>query len=192
MIQFSNEASLPTPYGKFKIRSLKDELGKEHMLIYLGDLKDLENVPLRIHSECLTGDVFGSLKCDCGEQLDASMAYIKKEQVGLIIYMRQEGRGIGLFNKIEAYALQDKGMDTIEANQHLGFDIDLRTYELAVDAITYLGIGSVKLLTNNPEKLEALINGNIKVTEKIKLDVQPNPYNESYLETKKIKLNHSL
>ena len=146
----------------------------------------------RIHSECLTGDIFTSKKCDCGEQLEQSMRMISKKGSGIILYLRQEGRGIGLFNKINAYALQDKGQDTIQANHSLGFDTDLRDFSIAIEALEYLEIKSIELLSNNPEKINVMENSNIYVTRRIPLIIETNEYNLDYLEIKKEKLNHLL
>ncbi len=152
-IQFSNKAILPTKYGVFNIISFKKEGGiHEHCMLFMGDLSFKENVLTRIHSECLTGDVFSSKKCDCGEQLDKSMREIAEKQTGIILYLRQEGRGIGLFNKINAYALQDQGQDTIQANHTLGFDTDLRDFTIAVKVLKHFDIRSIELLSNNPKK----------------------------------------
>ena len=192
-IKFSNKAKLPTKYGEFNIISFKKEGDiHEHCLLYLGNLDSQENVLTRIHSECLTGDVFSSRKCDCGEQLDESMQAISEKGVGIILYLRQEGRGIGLFNKINAYALQDEGQDTIQANHSLGFDTDLRDFTIAVKALEHLKIKSIELLSNNPEKIKIWENSGIKVTKRIPLIIETNKHNQDYLNIKKLKLNHML
>jgi GTP cyclohydrolase II len=192
-IKFSNKAILPTKYGAFNIISFKEEGdAHEHCLLYMGDLNDKENVLTRIHSECLTGDVFSSRKCDCGQQLDESMREIANKQSGIIVYLRQEGRGIGLFNKVNAYALQDQGQDTIQANHSLGFDTDLRDYTIAVNALEYLKIKSIELLSNNPEKIKVLENSGIKVARRIPLIIASNVHNLDYLNVKKNELNHLL
>ena len=187
------EAELPTRYGKFRIIAFvnnRDE--KEHVAIINDDVAGHENVLTRIHSECLTGDVFGSLKCDCGEQLDRALETIGEAERGIVLYMRQEGRGIGLAEKIKAYSLQDEGLDTVEANQHLGFDDDLRDYTIAARMLELIGVASIKLMTNNPKKVQGLLNEGIEVTRRIPLKVLPNPHNVHYLETKRKKSGHIL
>lgn len=192
-IKFSNKAKLPTQYGEFNIISFKQEGDiHEHCLLYWGDLTSKENVLTRIHSECLTGDVFGSRKCDCGEQLEKSMQEIAKKKSGVILYLRQEGRGIGLFNKINAYALQDEGQNTIEANHSLGFDTDLRDFTIAVKALEYLKIKSIELLSNNPEKIKVWENTGISISKRVPLIIETNEHNLDYLAVKKRKLNHLL
>ena len=192
-IHFSNKAKLPTNYGEFNIVSFKKEGDShEHCLLYKGELSDKEDVLTRIHSECLTGDVFGSRKCDCGEQLEESMRAIAEKGTGIIVYLRQEGRGIGLFNKINAYALQDQGQNTIQANHSLGFDTDLRDFTIAVKALEWLKISSIDLLSNNPEKINVWENSNINVSRRVPLIIETNEYNLGYLEVKKEKLNHML
>lgn len=186
-IEISQIATLPTKYGTFNIQAFKDEENKEHLAIFTDELSDVPVV--RVHSECLTGDVLGSVKCDCGEQLDYAMEVIAKEG-GLIIYHRQEGRNIGLLNKVNAYALQDKGFDTIEANHQLGFKADERTYEVVEFILKYLGISKLKLLTNNPRKIESL--GSIEIVERLPIQITPNEYNEAYLKVKKDQMGHML
>lgn len=192
-IEFSNKAKLPTKYGEFNIISFKQENDMhEHCLVYLGDINGQRDVLTRIHSECLTGDVFTSKKCDCGEQLDESMHAIAEKGSGIVLYLRQEGRGIGLFNKINAYALQDKGQDTIQANHSLGFDTDLRDFTIAVKALEHFKIKSIELLSNNPEKIEVWENSGIHVSKRIPLIIKTNEYNSGYLGVKKEQLNHLL
>ncbi|MEA1880344.1 MAG: GTP cyclohydrolase II [Campylobacterota bacterium] len=186
-IEISQVATLPTKYGTFNIQVFKDEKNKEHMAIFTDALCDTPVV--RVHSECLTGDVMGSVKCDCGEQLDYALELIAKEG-GMVIYHRQEGRNIGLLNKVNAYALQDKGFDTIEANHQLGFKADERTYEIVEFVLKYFGIEKLKLLTNNPKKIEGL--GNIKIIERVPIQIEANPHNEAYLEVKKNQMGHLL
>jgi 3,4-dihydroxy 2-butanone 4-phosphate synthase/GTP cyclohydrolase II len=192
-VQLYSEANLPTQYGEFKIyvfQNKNDE--KEHLAIVKGDLKDAKNVPVRLHSECLTSEVLGSLKCDCREQLEAALRYIAHRGEGLVIYLRQEGRGIGLGNKIRAYALQEAGYDTVQANHILGFPDDLRRYDVAAEILNYFGIRSVRLLTNNPNKIEGLMEYGIAVSDRIPLQIQPNDINYSYLMTKAKKSGHML
>ncbi|CAA6818301.1 MAG: GTP cyclohydrolase II (EC [uncultured Sulfurovum sp.] len=186
-IEISQVATLPTKYGSFNIQVFKDEKEKEHMAIFTDDLCDTPVI--RIHSECLTGDVMGSVKCDCGEQLDYALALIAKEG-GMVIYHRQEGRNIGLLNKVNAYALQDKGFDTIEANHQLGFKADERTYEIVEFILKYFGIDKLKLLTNNPKKIESL--GKIEIVERVPIQIASNPHNEAYLAVKKNQMGHML
>ena len=184
--KISNIANLPTKYGNFKIQSFK-EGDREHLVIFT---ENLPEVPLvRVHSECLTGDVLGSLKCDCGEQLEASLKQIAKSG-GMVIYHRQEGRNIGLFNKVNAYALQDKGLNTIEANHQLGFKADERTYDIVRDILSYFGIKKLKLLTNNPKKLDALEG--FEIVERVPIVIEPNECNRGYLQVKKEQMGHFL
>jgi GTP cyclohydrolase II len=190
-VTFVAQAKLPTRYGDFIIagfRSSRD--GKEHTALIKGDVSDKEAVPIRIHSECHTGDIFGSLKCDCREQLEASLEYIASKPFGVLIYLRQEGRGIGLLNKIKAYHLQDLGLDTIEANECLGFPSDLRDYRDAAKIIRLLRIKSVALLTNNPEKIQGLAQEGIAVAGRVPLHIAPNHHNKRYMETKMEKMGH--
>lgn len=186
-------ANLPTKYGQFRIVSFKNNRdGKDHVAILGGDVAGGERVLTRIHSECVTGDVFGSLKCDCGEQLELAMQEIAENELGILLYMRQEGRGIGLANKVKAYSLQDKGLDTVEANLHLGFDDDMREYGIAAAMLELLEVDSVELMTNNPKKVAGLKNNGIEVVDRQPLRVLPNPYNVHYLDTKKKKSGHML
>jgi len=185
-LEISQIATLPTKRGNFLIQSFKEN-DKEHLVIFT---KEMPEIPLvRIHSECLTGDALGSLKCDCGDQLDFALKMINQHG-GMVIYLRQEGRGIGLFNKVNAYALQDKGLDTVEANHQLGFEADMRDFSIVEEILKHFGISKIKLLTNNPKKLFSLKN--IEVVERIPIKVKPNQYNENYLKTKKEKLGHKL
>lgn len=191
LIKLAADANMPTKYGDFHIYVFKNDLDhKEHLAIVKGDVKDGEDVLVRVHSECLTGDVFGSKRCDCGEQLANALATIEKAGRGVVVYMRQEGRGIGLTNKIKAYALQEQGLDTVEANVELGFPADMREYSLAAQIIRYLGIKSIKLLTNNPSKKENLEHWGIKVDKRVPVIVKANSVNAAYLRTKKEKMGH--
>jgi GTP cyclohydrolase II len=185
-VVISEEAKLPTKYGNFKTRAVK-EGEKEHLVVYTDPIPEIPLV--RIHSECLTGDVFGSLRCDCGEQLAKALTSIAEEG-GVLIYLRQEGRGIGLFNKINAYHLQDLGADTVEANHQLGFEADLREFGIVESILEEFGIRKIRLLTNNPKKLFTFKN--IEVVERIPIKIPPNPHNLRYLKTKKEKLHHLL
>jgi len=191
---FSDTAILPTPHGDFKITSFKGEnsINEDHLLLVFGNVKNQESVITRIHSECLTGDVFGSKKCDCGPQLNESMRRIAENGSGVIVYLRQEGRGIGLFNKVNAYSLQDQGQDTIESNHSLGFDTDLRDFTPAVEGLKHLGVKSILLLSNNPEKVAVWEGSGIKINDRIPLITETNEHNEHYLRVKKEELNHML
>jgi GTP cyclohydrolase II len=184
-------ARLPTAFGEFTITVYRDGKRREHLAVRMGDLTGAP-VLVRIHSECLTGDVFGSVRCDCGEQLQAALRHIAQEGRGLLLYLRQEGRGIGLNNKIRAYALQDQGMDTVEANLHLGFPADARSYSDAAAILKDQGVRSVRLVTNNPEKVKALETRGIVVAERVRYEIQPRLENYSYLQTKAAKLGHLL
>lgn len=185
-IEISQIATLPTKYGTFKIQAFKEH-EKEHLAIFTDDLSQTPIV--RVHSECLTGDALGSAKCDCGEQLHFAQELISKEG-GMIIYHRQEGRNIGLLNKVNAYALQDKGFDTISANHQLGFKADERTYEVVEFILNHFGIKKLKLLTNNPKKIESL--GSIEIVERLPIQIKSNPHNEGYLQVKKDQMGHLL
>ena len=187
----SGSARLPTAFGEFTVTVYRDREHKEHLAVRMGDLDGPPSL-VRIHSECLTGDVFGSVRCDCGEQLQAALHYISEEGRGLLLYLRQEGRGIGLNNKICAYALQDQGMDTVEANLHLGFPADVRTYTHAAAMIKDQGVYSVRLATNNPEKVKALEASGIRVVERVRYQIPPRPENYAYLQTKASKMGHLL
>ena len=183
------EAELPTAYGRFQVTAYRDEQGREHLLLRLGQLSG--SPPLvRMHSECLTGDALGSLRCDCGEQLQLALRQIAAEGRGLLLYLRQEGRGIGLANKIRAYALQDGGLDTVEANVHLDLPIDGRTYEVAAAILRDQGVTAVRLLTNNPDKIAGLQACQIAVVERVNSQPQPRPENQRYLQVKADKLGH--
>ena len=188
-IEISQIAILPTQYGTFRIQAFKDAEGKEHLALFTEDLQEIEAPIVRVHSECLTGDALGSAKCDCGEQLTYAQALIAKEG-GMVIYHRQEGRNIGLLNKVNAYALQDTGFDTVAANHQLGFRADERTYEIVEFILNHFGIKKLKLLTNNPAKMESLPN--INIVERIPIQITPNPHNENYLKTKKDQMGHLL
>ena len=187
------EARLPTDFGEFHIigyRSLNSN--EEFVVLVQGELRKDRPTLVRIHSQCLTGDVFGSTKCDCGQQLRTAMELIEREGSGAIVYQQQEGRGIGIINKIRAYALQDEGADTIEANEKLGLPVDLRSYEQCAEILRHLGVKSVRLMSNNPEKIRALEKMGLKVVERVSLVTVPTDAARSYLRTKKEKLGHLL
>lgn len=187
------ETRLPTKYGLFKIRGYQNKInGEHHVALVMGEIADDEPVLTRVHSECLTGDALGSIRCDCGDQYDAAMSRIAKEGKGILLYMRQEGRGIGLINKLKAYALQDQGMDTVEANLALGFEEDLRDYGIGAQILKDIGAGKLRLMTNNPRKLKGLEGYGLEITERVPLQMEANAENVSYLKTKQQKLNHMI
>lgn len=187
------QTRLPTKNGDFILhyyQTNQDE--KEHLALVKGNVFEQENVPVRVHSECLTGDIFGSRRCDCGEQLASAMQFIEHEGCGVVLYLRQEGRGIGLFEKLKAYNLQDQGLDTVDANLALGHLADEREYDVAAAILNDLKVRSIKLLTNNPEKISALKNLGINVIARLPLEIQANNDNADYLHTKVIKMAHLL
>jgi GTP cyclohydrolase II len=183
-------ANLPTRYGSFEMYVYGVPEHEEHAALTLGEIDDGEPVLVRAHSECLTGDVFGSSRCDCGEQLDHSLRLLREEGRGVLLYLRQEGRGIGLANKISAYALQERGLDTVEANLALGLPEDGRDYRVAADMLLDLGVRRARLLTNNPAKVEGLGRHGVEVVERVPLRISPNPSNVGYLRTKREKMGH--
>jgi 3,4-dihydroxy 2-butanone 4-phosphate synthase/GTP cyclohydrolase II len=186
-------AKLPTKYGDFTAIAYKSDIDNdEHLALVMGDIKTKKPVLVRVHSECLTGDIFGSMRCDCGEQVIQSIKRIAEEGRGILLYMRQEGRGIGFHNKICAYELQDKGLDTIEANLSLGFEADLRDYGIGAQILVDLGLHKIRLITNNPKKVIGLEGYGIKVMETVPIIIPPNPHNRRYLETKQKKMGHVL
>jgi 3,4-dihydroxy 2-butanone 4-phosphate synthase/GTP cyclohydrolase II len=193
LVERLGEARLPTRWGEFRViafRSLIDD--REHLAVVRGDIEGRDDVLVRMHSECLTGDVFGSQRCDCGEQLDQALRRIADEECGAVIYLRQEGRGIGLGNKIRAYALQDEGQDTVQANESLGFKPDLRDYGIGAQILLDLGLHRIRLLTNNPRKIVGLDGYDLEITGREPLQIEPGDHNRAYLETKRTRLGHLL
>ena len=190
-LEYVTSCQLPTTWATFQMHAfVEPATGKEHIALTLGDVSDGEPVLARIHSECLTGDALFSQRCDCGPQLEMALQKIAQEGRGALLYLRQEGRGIGLLNKVHAYRLQDEGADTVEANQQLGFAADLRSYSLCEPMLKHLGISAVRLMTNNPRKISAMEGMKVRVEEHIPLIIKRNPFNERYLNTKISKLGH--
>lgn len=188
-----SEAIMPMPYGQFKMIAYADRKREKmpHFALVSEKMNPTKSVLVRIHSECVTGDLFGSKRCDCGEQLDKALQLVAKEG-GVVVYLRQEGRGIGIINKLKAYQLQDNGFNTIDANTHLGFDVDAREYDVAIEILKDLGIQTIDLLTNNPLKIEALATSEIHIRKRIALDIPAKKENYDYLKTKKDKMGHLL
>ena len=191
LVSFVVESNMPTKFGEFRVRAYEDELDDlTHMALVMGEPEGKEDVLVRVHSACLTGDALHSLRCDCGDQLQAAMQRISDEGEGILVYMQQEGRGIGLLNKMKAYHLQDEGLDTVEANQELGFPPDLRDYGLGALILKDLGLHRIRLLTNNLTKVVGLQGFGLEISERVPLEIEPNGINDRYLETKREKLNH--
>jgi len=192
-VQVASVAELPTRFGHFRIVAFLNEIdGKEHIAIVRGEIAGATHVPTRLHSECLTGDVIGSLRCDCRDQLETALRCLGQSERGLLLYMRQEGRGIGLVNKVCAYALQDRGLDTVDANLVLGFEDDLRDYTVAAHMIHCLEVRSIQLMTNNPRKIDQLTRCGVQVVERVRHVMPANPHNRFYLETKAERSGHLL
>jgi 3,4-dihydroxy 2-butanone 4-phosphate synthase/GTP cyclohydrolase II len=191
LVQRVVTTTLPTKYGSFEIHVYRSDTdSKEHVALVKGEIVSSKPTLVRVHSECLTGDVFGSLRCDCNEQLSAAIRLVAKEGTGVVLYMRQEGRGIGLSNKLKAYKLQDEGLDTVEANERLGFRADLRDYGIGAQILRDLGITQLRLMTNNPKKVVGLNGYGLEIVERVPLEAEPHALNEKYLTTKRDKLGH--
>lgn len=192
-VEKAAEARLPTEFGEFRIAGYRSLTSSEEFVcVYKGDLKENAAIPVRIHSQCLTGDVFHSIKCDCGPQLQRALETIEKEGRGVIVYQQQEGRGIGIINKIRAYALQDEGADTVEANEQLGFAADARSYQQCAEILFDLGLCKVRVMSNNPDKLKALENAGLQIVERVPIEVKPEEPAAQYMKTKKEKMGHLL
>ena len=193
LIRLSARAHLPSRFGDFEVHAFDVSIdGQEYGAVVKGDVAGQEGVPVRLHSECFTGDIMGSLRCDCRDQLEHALQTIGAAPLGVVVYLRQEGLGIGLVNKVRAYALQDAGMDTVEANHALGFEDDLRTYEVAAEILRHLRVRSVALLSNNPAKRRGLEANGVPVQELVPIRMRPNPHNRAYLDTKRRKSGHLL
>jgi GTP cyclohydrolase II len=188
--KFVSESELPTKFGDFTISVFEEPNGKDHIALTIGEIHQQDTVMCRVHSECLTGDALHSLRCDCGPQLQAALKMLAKNKSGILLYLRQEGRGIGLVNKIRAYALQDQGHDTVEANELLGFPADLREYNICLDILQHFKITSVNLITNNPKKVDALEEVGISVAKRTSIHEGENDKNKHYLDTKRDKMGH--
>jgi len=192
-VSLYSEARLPTCFGEFRVHVfVNDHDDKEHVALDVGDIRGARGLLVRVHSECLTGETLGSLRCDCREQLHESMRMIAKAGRGLIVYLRQEGRGIGLANKVRAYALQDQGLDTVDANHQLGFGDDERDYVMAVSILKFFDVRSLLLITNNPEKIRDLMEHGIEIIQRVPIEISPNEYSLDYLRTKRDKAGHML
>lgn len=192
-VEIAAWAGLPTRFGKFRVVVFCSTIdGKEHIALVKGRVRGERGVPARVHSECFTGDTMASLRCDCREQLEKSMRYLGRQKCGVLVYLRQEGRGIGLINKVRAYGLQEKGVDTYEANELLGFPYDARDYTVAAKMLELLGVESVRLITNNPHKIENLFRHGVRIVGRIPVEIKPNRHNRKYLQTKRKKGKHIL
>jgi 3,4-dihydroxy 2-butanone 4-phosphate synthase/GTP cyclohydrolase II len=193
LVERTTSVHLPTVYGEFQAIAFREKLtGKHHIALVRGEVDGAEDVLVRVHSECLTGDVFHSLRCDCGEQLESALAMIEREGRGVVVYLAQEGRGIGLLNKLRAYKLQEQGLDTVDANLELGLPADLREYGIGAQILVDLGLSSIRILTNNPKKIHGLQGYGLSVSEQVPIQHMPNPHNEGYLRAKAERMGHTL
>lgn len=193
LIKEEVSVKMPTAYGDFQMKAFTQKnSGQQHLAIYKGDWKEDEPVLVRVHSSCMTGDIFGSCRCDCGPQLHKAMEMIEKEGKGIIVYMNQEGRGIGLINKLLAYKLQEEGIDTVDANTQLGFKADLRDYGVGAQIIRHMGVTKMRLMSNNPTKRAGLVGYGLEVVENVPIEIEPNVYNEEYLKTKRDRMGHTI
>jgi len=193
LIKEEETVKMPTTWGDFQLKAFTQRnTGEQHLALYKGEWTEDEPVLVRVHSSCITGDIFGSCRCDCGPQLHKAMQMIQEEGRGIVVYMNQEGRGIGLVNKLHAYKLQEQGVDTVDANLQLGFKPDLRDYGVGAQILRHMGIGKMRLMSNNPSKRAGLVGYGLEIVENVPIEIEPNPYNEDYLRTKRDRMGHSL
>jgi len=193
LIEEEETVEMPTQWGNFKLKAFTQKnTGEQHLALYKGEWKEDEPVLVRVHSSCITGDIFGSCRCDCGPQLHKAMEIIEAEGKGVIVYMNQEGRGIGLLNKLRAYKLQEQGLDTVDANVQLGFKADLRDYGVGAQILRQIGVTKMRLISNNPTKRAGLVGYGLEVVENVGIEIQPNQYNEAYLKTKRDRMGHDI
>ncbi|MBD1432764.1 bifunctional 3,4-dihydroxy-2-butanone-4-phosphate synthase/GTP cyclohydrolase II [Sphingobacterium sp. DN00404] len=193
LIQEEETVQMPTQWGDFKLKAFTQKnTGEQHLALFKGEWKENEPILVRVHSSCMTGDIFGSCRCDCGPQLHKAMEMIQKEGKGIVVYMNQEGRGIGLVNKLHAYRLQEEGVDTVDANLQLGFKPDLRDYGVGAQILRHMGVSKMRLMSNNPTKRAGLVGYGLEIVDNVPIEIEPNPYNESYLKTKRDRMGHSI
>ncbi|SFT18703.1 bifunctional 3,4-dihydroxy-2-butanone-4-phosphate synthase/GTP cyclohydrolase II [Sphingobacterium wenxiniae] len=193
LIQEEETVNMPTQWGDFQLKAFTQKnTGEQHLALYKGEWKEDEPILVRVHSSCITGDIFGSCRCDCGPQLHKAMQMIQEEGKGIVVYMNQEGRGIGLINKLHAYKLQEQGVDTVDANIQLGFKADLRDYGVGAQILRHMGVSKMRLMSNNPTKRAGLVGYGLEVVENVPIEIEPNPYNEDYLKTKRDRMGHSI
>lgn len=193
LIQEEETVQMPTQWGDFKLKAFTQKnTGEQHLALFKGEWKENEPILVRVHSSCMTGDIFGSCRCDCGPQLHKAMEMIQKEGKGIVVYMNQEGRGIGLVNKLHAYRLQEEGVDTVDANLQLGFKPDLRDYGVGAQILRHMGVSKMRLMSNNPTKRAGLVGYGLEIVDNVPIEIEPNPYNEAYLKTKRDRMGHSI